>query len=147
MLGSLAFIDGEAFIPFLESFAAVLLEFLVCREKQFAGIFYRLIEFAEIVVVLATYPGPSFVDAADTMWQEVAAVCLNVQKPTIGILKYIDAFMGNLIKEYATQDDKGVFYINKANALKYATEVMVNDVGMHTFWAKLHIDDNFNKCW
>ena len=58
-----------------------------------------------------------------------------------------DAFMGNLIKEYATQDDKGVFYINKANALKYATEVMVNDVGMHTFWAKLHIDDNFNKCW
>ena len=96
MLGSLAFIDGEAFIPFLESFAAVLLEFLVCREKEFAGIFYRLIEFAEIVVVLATYPGPSFVDAADTMWQEVAAVCLNVQKPTIGILKYIDAFMGNL---------------------------------------------------
>ena len=96
MLGSLTLIDSEAFIPFLKSFAAVLLEFFVCREKEFASIFYRFIEFAEIVVVLATYPRPSFVDAADTMWQEVAAVCLNMQKPAIGILKNIDALMGNL---------------------------------------------------
>ena len=58
-----------------------------------------------------------------------------------------DAYMGSLIKKYSTQDDKGVFYMSKADALKYANEVMVENVGMHTFWAKLHIDDNFNKCW
>ena len=51
--------------------------------------------------------------------------------------------MEKIIKEYADKDDKGVFYVSKANALKYGKEVMVEDVGMHSFWARLHIDDNF----
>ena len=54
-----------------------------------------------------------------------------------------DAYMEKIIKEYADKDDKGVFYVSKANALKYGKEVMVEDVGMHSFWARLHIDDNF----
>lgn len=92
----LALIDLEAFVPFLKAFAAVFLQFLVRGEKQFARFLNRFIEFAEIVVIFAAYPGAGLVNAADTVWQQVTTVCLDVQEPAIGIFEYIDTLVGNL---------------------------------------------------
>ena len=72
-----------------------------------------------------------------------------------------DEYMGKIIKDYAEKDPvKGVFTVSKANALKYGHEVMVDKMNvnakdvdgddqkyLHTYWANLEMDANFEKCW
>ena len=70
-------------------------------------------------------------------------------------------YMGKIIKEYAEKDPvKGVFTVSKANALKYAHDVMLTHMNvnaedkagddqayLHTYWAKEETNANFEKCW
>ena len=72
------------------------------------------------------------------------------------VAKNGDEYMGKIVKEYAEKDPvKGVFTVSKANALKYAHEVMVDKMNvnekeetyLHTYWANLEVDGNFDKCW
>ena len=58
-----------------------------------------------------------------------------------------DPFMEKVIKELSVPDGKGNFLISKAAALSISQKVMTDNVQMHSFWAKLHIDENFDKCW
>ena len=70
--------------------------------------------------------------------------------------------MGKIVRDYAEKDDKkGIFTVSKANALKYGREVMLNKMSavnedddggnggkhLHTYWANLEMDANFEKCW
>ena len=77
------------------------------------------------------------------------------------VAKNGDEYMGKIVKEYAEKDPvKGVFTVSKANALKYAHEVMVDKMNvnagdvagddqkyLHTYWANLEVNGNFDKCW
>merc|ERR1712078_284707 len=68
-----------------------------------------------------------------------------------------DEYMGKIIKDYAEKDPvKGFFTVSKANALKYAHEVMVDKMNvnaddkpgddqkyLHTYWANLEVNANF----
>ena len=58
-----------------------------------------------------------------------------------------DAFMEKVIKELSTTDGNGKFYVSKDAALSISNKVMTENAEMHSFWAKLHVDENFDKCW
>ena len=76
------------------------------------------------------------------------------------VAKNGDEYMGKIIKDYAEKDEKkGIFTVSKANALKYGHEVMINKMSavnkddenegkhLHSYWANLEMDANFEKCW
>ena len=58
-----------------------------------------------------------------------------------------DPFMEKVIRDLATKDDKGQFWVSKEGVLSLAHGILTNQQQMHSFWANLHIDENFEKCW
>ena len=55
--------------------------------------------------------------------------------------------MEKVIRELSESDAKGNFWISKEAALSISKKVMTDNAQMHSFWAKLHVDENFDKCW
>ena len=58
-----------------------------------------------------------------------------------------DPFMEKVIRELSEKDEKGNFWITKEAALSISKKVMTENAQMHSFWAKLKVDENFDKCW
>ena len=58
-----------------------------------------------------------------------------------------DPFMEKVITELSEPDGKGGFLISKSAALSISNKVMTENAEMHSFWARLHVDENFDKCW
>merc|ERR1712078_719706 len=68
-----------------------------------------------------------------------------------------DEYMGKIIKEYGEKDEKkGAFTVSKANALKYAHDVMLDkhsevneddEKHLHTYWANGAVNADFEKTW
>lgn len=58
-----------------------------------------------------------------------------------------DPFMEKVIRELSEVDSKGTFWISKEAALSISKKVMSENAQMQPFWAKLRVDENFDKCW